>query len=80
MSGLHDEIKSVILLEFCETHHKHPVIVLHDGRFTLSCCCDEFKMHCYDRVICLLKAGKAKPLTVAWKSPGDGTMERQNQK
>jgi len=79
MSTLHDDIKSVILLMVCDTHHKHPVIVLHDGRFTLSCCCDDFKMHCYNQIIALLKSGRAKPLAVAWKKTEDNSVEQQNQ-
>jgi hypothetical protein len=60
MSVLHQEIKSLIQLKVCETHHQHPGISVRDGGFNISCCCNKFKIECYDEIISLLKCDNPK--------------------
>ncbi len=62
----HQEVKRIIEEKICERHHLHPKVYVNDGRFTLTCCCDNFKMECYNKIIAMLKEDRpVRHLTVA---------------
>lgn len=69
MTTLHEGVKTTVQLKTCRIHHKHPVISIDDGKFTLLCCCDDFKMECYNKIINLLRQDRSKHLKVAWRKP-----------
>jgi hypothetical protein len=64
---LYAHAKSVIELQLCKIHKKHPQVKFINDRIVIDCCCSEFKIICLKVLVNLLISHKNKDLTVVWK-------------
>lgn len=55
MTLLHDRIGVIIETEICPDHFKKPVATVIDGNITLECCCVDFEIGCYLKIITMLR-------------------------
>jgi hypothetical protein len=67
MKKIYDDLNRRLLKKTCEVHNKQAHLEFIDGKPKLLCCCDDFKIICYNEIIIGLKAYKAKRTTGALK-------------
>jgi hypothetical protein len=56
---LNQHVKLVIDLTICPIHGKKPLIEIADNYVTFECCCIDFKIACFQKLIKILEADKA---------------------
>ena len=66
---LYAHAKSVVELQACPIHHKHPHVSYDKGKFEIDCCCSAFKVNCLKVVIAYLLGESESKLSVVWKKP-----------
>lgn len=65
---LKTHVKSVIEHMTCTTHHQKTLLVIVESDIKMVCCCDDFKIKCFNAMLEVLLDRKAKSLDVSWKS------------
>jgi hypothetical protein len=60
MALLHDRIGVIIETRICPDHLEKPIATVVDGNITLECCCTNFEVDCYLKIIGMLRSDLEK--------------------